>query len=582
MSTNIHLGMFFAAMLSISSCGGGSSGVSSRVIEMPPSPPPAANGNVVLMGGIISTMNTQNDNAEALAFDEAGKIIAVGSLASVQAAAGEAAETIDLKGAQVLPGFQDVHLHAVEAGINENRCILTEFGTVTQYQSEIMECAVDQAESPWFIGAGVSMPDLLALTQRPIDLLDELIPDKPALILDNLGHGAWANTLAMESVGYDQLEQDPPGGLIDVDSMDELSGVVYENAQQALRDAALPANATNAQANYDGLKLALNVLAENGITSVSDAGGYWTRGHHETWVKAEADNLLTVRASNALYVFPDREMEQQIADIRALKSRGKYVRFDQVKIYVDGIITQGTATLKAPYTNSPDIADVSPSGFEYFDRDELMEYAKQFDALGFSLHFHATGDKGVSLALDAIEGARTANGDSGNRHRVTHLFMVDSADVPRFAALEVTADIQATPTSIDPETITFYSTLIGERANAVIPVSSLLNSGANVTMSSDWDADELNPLIKIEQAVDRSSGQAIPDVVTALRMMTINPAKLLGHDDITGSLEVGKQADLVILDRNILTIPTDQIDESKVLVTVFDGETIYDPNGIFE
>ena len=352
-----------------------------------------------LGGGVITTLNANNDTAQALAYNAGGEIIAVGTVAAVEAVAGAGAAVIDLGGAQVLPGFHDVHLHAVEAGINENRCILTEFGTEGEYRREITACAADQTASPWFIGAGVSMLDLLETTDSPIGLLDELIPGKPALILDNLGHGAWANSMAFEAVGYDILTDDPQGGLIDVDDMDDPTGVVYENAQQSLRNAALPSNAVNNQANFDGLKVALDTLAENGITSVSDAGGYWTRGQHEAWVRAEAENVLTVRASNAFYVYPDLEIDQQIADIRTLKSQSEYVRFDQVKIYVDGIISQGTAKLKVPYTNDPEIADVDDTGFEYFDRGELTEYAKQFDALGFSLHFHATGIRALHWRL---------------------------------------------------------------------------------------------------------------------------------------------------------------------------------------
>lgn len=536
--------------------------------------------NIALTNGVISTLNDVNPTAEAIAYDSTGKIIAVGTTADVLEIAGPDAIAIDLEGAQILPGFQDVHLHALEAGINENRCLLSEFGTLRQYEDEILDCASEQADDDWFIGAGVSMLELLEQTERPVDFLDEIIPDKPALILDNLGHGAWANSLALEAVGFDTLAANPQGGIIDRTRNGDPSGVVYENAQQVLRTTALPPTDANKENNYEGLKLALQILAENGITSVSDAGGYWTRGHHEAWQRLDQAGQLTVRASNALYVFPERDLAQQVADITALKYSTDLVRFDQVKIYVDGILAQGTAALKAPYERPSTIAGVSQRGFEYFSQDDLFEYARQFDAAGFSLHFHAVGDRGTALALDAIEAAQAANGVSEKRHRITHLYLVDPADMPRFSELGVVADVQMAPSSIDSATIDFYRPLIGDRADDIIATASLLSSGATVTMSSDWDADELSPLIKIEQAVLRPN-QAIPDVLTAIRMMTIEPAKLLGHEDITGTLEVGKHADLVILDQDILSVPLTEIDETEIIATVMDGTAVYDPEQLF-
>lgn len=508
-------------------------------------------------------------------------IIAVGSLTDVMSTAGEGAAQHDLGGALVLPGFQDTHLHAVEAGINADRCLLTEFGTRAQYQNEITDCAVDQAADDWFIGAGVSMPDLLALEPNPAAFLDGLVPDKPALILDNLGHGAWANTQALQAVGFDTMVGDPQGGLIDRMGSGAPSGVVYENAQQVLRTAALPPTPENLEMNFQALRNALTTLAENGITTVSDAGGYWTRGHHEAWIRAEAEGVLTVRAVNAFYVFPDMPLAQQVADITALRrdDPNALLRFDQVKIYVDGILSQGTAALINPYDSDLGVVNVPPNGFEYFAPGELEAYTQMFDAAGFGVHFHATGDRGTRLALHAVEAAQAVNGSSSGRHKVTHIFLADVADHPRFAALNVTADLQVTPTSIDTQTTNFYRTFIGTRADETIPAASLLAAGAPMTLSSDWDADELSPLVKIETVLTRGA-ESLPDVETAVRLLTIEPARYLGHDNRTGTLEVGKLADMVVLDRDIFTIATGQIDQTQVIGTLMNGDTVFNPNGI--
>lgn len=539
--------------------------------------------NTVLAGATFTTMNPAQPNAEALAFNEHGKIIAVGNEAAVMALAGPEAQIIDLGGTYVVPGFHDVHLHAIEAGINDGRCILTANTSLEETSEEINNCLQEQAATSWFIGAGISLPDLMEKTEMPVRVLDELIPDRPALILDNLGHGAWANSAALAAVGYDQLIGDPPGGLVSRNANGQPDGIVLENAQQRLRTAALPPTTANKDANFEALRKMLPVLAENGITSVSDAGGYWTRGHHEAWLRAQAQGVLTVRASNALYVFPDRPFAQQVTDIAALQliDPKSLVRFDQVKIYVDGILSLGTAALYEPYTSDPGVANVSNRGFEYFKPNDLFDYAVAFDAAGFALHFHVAGDRGAGLALDAIEHARTRNKSVNPRHRLTHLFLVDERDRPRFAELETTADLQMSPSSLDPEYTKFLRTIIGKRADQRLPAASLLAASAKMTLSSDWDADELSPLIKIEKAVTRAN-EAIPDVATALRLLTIAPAQLLGHADITGSLEVGKYADLVVLGKNLLTIPATQIGRTPVIATLLAGEAVFDPDGLLE
>ncbi len=588
---------FFTALLALLLLACSGAGTQNAVPKAEASPTPKS-PVTVLTGGKIYTMNPSRPiaeavtaeavvaeavAAEAIAYDKTGKILWVGSNADADRAAKNGAKIVDLDGAVVLPGFHDVHLHALEAGINKGRCILSEFGSKAKYKKQITGCAYEQSGSDWFIGVGVSLPDLLDQISMPVDFLDALIPDKPALVLDNLGHGAWANSLALKAVGYDRLVGHPPGGIIDRNFADRPTGIVYENAQQVLRTSALPPTPENLEVNYQALRRALKTLAANGITSVSDAGGYWTRGHHLAWIRAEQEGVLSVRASNGLYVFPDRNIDQQIAELTALKRSNPdgRVKFDQAKIYVDGILTQGTAALYEPYTRDLGIAGVSERGFEYFSKADLFAYAQRLDAAGFNLHFHATGDRGVGLALDAIEAAQKANGISGNRHRITHIFLAVPADHARLAALGVTADVQMTPSTFDPQTIAFYNTIIGDRVDDLIPAASLISAHAPMTISSDWDADELSPMIKIEQALSRKN-EAVLDVETTVRLMTIESAKLLGQANITGSLEVGKYADMVVLDQDIFQVPTPKIKRTKVLATIMNGNVVYDPQRRFK
>ncbi len=376
-------------------------------------------------------------------------------------------------------------------------------------------------------------------------------------------------------VGYDKLPGNPPGGIIMRNpKTGAANGVVLENAQQKLRDAAFPPTPENQELAYQSLLQAQNTLAANGITSVSDAGGYWPQAHPAAWYRAERENALIVRASNALYVYPDRAFEAQVAELkrRYQNDPSRLVRFNQVKIYVDGILSQATGALYQPYEADLDIPRDDAHGFLYFDEPALNRYAATLSQAGFQLHFHATGDRGAGLALNAIEHARPESGP----HRITHLYLVDRRDRDRFKTLGVAADFQLAPSTTDAAYRRYIHSFIGARADDLLPARSLLAAGALMTLSSDWDADELSPLKKIQTVLTRVT-EGIPDLATAIELMTLNPARLLRHADRTGSIEVGKAADLVVLDHNLFALQPNQIGAVKVLATLLQGEAVYDP-----
>ena len=293
---------------------------------------------------------------------------------------------------------------------------------------------------------------------------------------------------------------------------------------------------------------------------------------------AERNGVLTVRASNALYVYPDKPIARQLSELtdRLTADADALIRFDQVKIYVDGVLSQATSALYAPYAAGLGLVPGTRFGFEYFPRETLLRYARALSAAGFQLHFHATGDRGVGLALDAIAEADPASGP----HRITHLYLVDPKDRPRFAALGVVADFQIAPSSIEPAYLDFLTTFIGERTKSMLPLRAMMNAGALITLSSDWDADKLSPLLKLETVLMRPH-QAVPDLATAIEMMTINPAKLLRHDARTGSIEMGKVADLVIIDRDLFAVEPRSIGEAKVVATLFQGSVVFDAEALF-
>ncbi len=551
--------------------------------------------DLVIYNAKIYTVNDAQPWAEALAVKD-GIIQFVGSDADVQSYIGNNTNVVDLEGLLVMPGMQDAHLHAIEAGMNEAICEFPLEESFATYERLAKRCVADWEDGDWVLGdwvlgagayAGGLIESIELEGELPIDVLDRASPDKPMLILDAYGHGAWANTLALKAVGYDKLREQPQGGLVHRDEASgRLSGVVFENAYQNLQDVAWKAGLLSrwkTEASETGLKVALEQLAENGLTSVSDAGGYWPRGHVGIWQNLEKKNELTVRASNALYVYPDKDFDKQLRELKKYFSNNPdaLLRFNQAKLYVDGILSYGTSALYEPYTNTPASPLSAPLGYNYFQQKILERYVIELDALGFQLHFHATGDRGVGQVLDAIGAARAVNGTTDRRHRITHLYQVAPADILRFKELGVVADFQIGEQNAGRESIGFMRGIIGERVERLLPIREFLDAGVMTTLSTDWDAEPLSPFESLEASLTRN-GQTVPDLATAVKLKTINTAYLLHQEDKTGSLEVGKFADLIVLDRNIFEIRQRNLHKTLVIATLLEGEAVFDPEFVFE
>ena len=296
-----------------------------------------------------------------------------------------------------------------------------------------------------------------------------------------------------------------------------LTGIVLENAQQALRTAAFPPTLENQERAYESLLETLVILAQHGITTVSDAGGFYRQAQTESWARAEREGTLTVRASNALYIYPDTPLEEQLEDLtsRYTNDATALVRFNQAKIYVDGILELLTGALYEPYDSSLGLPEQDELGFEYFgDNETLFDVSRTLSNLGFQLHFHVTGDRGARLALDAIAHSNATSGP----HRLTHLYLVDESDRQRFGELDAIADFQLSPSSVDVSYTEFMTGILGTtRASQLLPALELYEAGATLTLSSDWDADVLSPIQKIQTVLTRADGRSFPSVESVFR-----------------------------------------------------------------
>jgi hypothetical protein len=276
-----------------------------------------------------------------------------------------------------------------------------------------------------------------------------------------------------------------------------------------------------------------------------------------------------------LWAYPDEDDTQQIAALATMYSNDpdSLLRRSQVKLYADGEISHTTAALSFNYKNFVQWA--GPTGLQYFDPTRLERYVTELEAVGFDMHIHTIGNRGVTNALDAIEAARATNGNLGARHRLTHVYLIDGQDEDRFAQLDVTVDFQ--PWGLAPGNLWFfYSPYIGSYwiNNRMLLLRTLYDTGARVVLSSDFDVGVLNPFAIMEAALTRGA-ESLPNLAAAVRAYTIDPAYLMRQEQLVGSIERGKRADLVVLDRDPFSLPLNQLDQTRVLLTLVDGREVW-------
>lgn len=535
--------------------------------------------DLLLHNGVIYTVNPQQPYAEAVLIRN-GLIHAIGTNARVKQHAGKKTRTIDLQGQFVMPGIHDVHVHPLEASSDfASTCMLDGDETdASAYIGELRHCAPYQlGDTEWVLGAGHRLSTLLNAKRLPKHILDAAIPDTPALIMEETSHSVWVNSSALAAMNIDAATPNPQGGIIVKDAhTGEPTGLLIDAAgDMAMTYAWLPTPAIKTL-NYQAVLNGLDTLRKYGITSIAEARTYWKRGFHEAWIKAANQDQLTARVTLGLWAYPTaRDDMAQIKQLRSLYYRHPdgLLKLSQIKIYSDGILHNTTAAMLKPYQHT--IAGVPyKQGLNYFSQARLARYIKALQGRkgkrGFDFHIHALGDRAVRESLNAI----AANPSVAARHRLTHVELVHPKDVARFKQLNVTADIQVAGEFTQPLQWHGNHHLIGPRAKQFIPLRTLHEAGARITLSSDWDVSTLNPFVGMQNALTRAPEQ-LPNIAEVIKAYTINGAYSLRQESTTGSLAVGKAADLIVLDQDITKVATTKIAQTKVNMTVFAGEIIY-------
>ncbi|WP_064968068.1 amidohydrolase [Tenacibaculum ovolyticum] len=519
--------------------------------------------------GKIFTVNDKQPWAEAIIVDK-NKIVFVGSNIEADKRVEAAADKIDLKGKVVLPGFHDVHMHPMEVGSTTTTFVLKENETNAEnYITTIKKAANDNPNVAWIIGFGHSINTLLEAQRNPLEIIDEAVSNRPVIIMEQTSHSMWLNSKALELAGISITTPNPQGGIIMKDN-GKLNGILIDNAGDVVFQQAISAlNDSNGE--YNGMvEYVLPELAKYGITSVSDARTYWKRDQHKTWKNLADNNKLTARFNLGLWAYPTADDVSQILALKALFSNDEnsLLKINQIKLYSDGITHNTTAALHSNYHENY-FTEPTNNGLNYFTETRIATYIKELESIGFDFHIHAIGNRGVTESLNAIEQSGTSKG----RHRLTHVEMVTSTDMNRFKQLNVTADAQVTGEFTQPQYWHDNDHLLGsDLAENQVPIKSLKDAGARLTLSSDWNVSTLNPFVGIQNAITRIPQNILLE--EAIKAYTINGAYIMRQEDKVGSLEVGKLADFIVLDNDIFTIPSNQINKTKVILTIFNGKEI--------
>jgi predicted amidohydrolase YtcJ len=513
----------------------------------------------------------------------AGQITEVG-----RAAVPGAAAMVDLAGGTLLPGFIDAHVHPVFAGDQLRRCDLSEATSLPAYLDLIARYVHDHPGNGWVTGGGWSMDAFPGGIPAAAEL-DAVVPDRPVFLPNRDGHGAWVNTKAMSLAGISASTLDPADGRIERDAAGNPVGMLQEGAT-GLVSRLIPAATED---DWDQALLAGQArLLSVGITSWQDA----IVGHINesgdplpAYLRAAQDGSLLANVVGALWWDRDRGLEQ-LPGLLERRSTGLGGRFrpTSVKMMLDGVAENHTAAMLEPYLDGHGCA-TDIDGMDFIDPGQLGRFVTVLDREGFQVHFHALGDRAVRHALDAVAAARTANGDSANRHHLAHLQVVHPDDVQRFAGLSAAANIQPLWAAHEPQMDELTIPFLGERrAGWQYPFRSLQAAGATLCAGSDWPVSSPDPLLGAHVAVTRTTpgangsdgkGPFLPeqrlDLTAILAAYTTGSAWVNGLESVTGGVRPGLDADFAIVDADLSQIADDEIGNAAVVQTWIRGQLVY-------
>jgi predicted amidohydrolase YtcJ len=552
-----------------------------------PSDAPAESAPVadtVFRSGFVYTVDGVRSRGEAFAIKD-GKFIAVGTNDDMKAVSGPDTKKIDLKGQMVMPGLFDTHIHALRGALTALGLAFPVTSSVDEIKAAVKQFIADKKlkKGDWVEGAKWSH-DYHKLSAK---MLDDVSPDNPVFLHDWTNHLAWVNSAALKAAKISKATPNPPGGVIDRDGSGNPTGTLHDKAL-GLITAVMPPPAP--ETVEERASWIFDKLNKFGITGIVTAQLDPVR--LKAYRDLESKGKLTVRIQgswdfNTRYV--TTTLEEQAKTFMTREKRGKnssLINVDGVKVYMDGVPNdaEGGAPMIDRYASAPTFG--TPS----IDESTFSTWMLRFDAEGLKVMAHATGSLSVRHWLNAVEAVRRANG-TGPRHHLAHSMLIYPGEVDRFNFERSNFVTEVSPYQLwvpDPAIRPWVNWIGRDRFDLTFtPLKTIIDAGAVVSYGSDWDnIPEPDPWFALEGMVTRQYpgkpefGQLNPDarvdLETAIQIFTRNGAMAMEKEDETGTIEVGKSADFIVINQNLLEIPPEKIHETRVLRTVLQGKTVYE------
>lgn len=535
--------------------------------------------DLVIRNAKVWTVDPERPGAGAVAVRD-GRIAAVGDDRDVHDVAGSGTEEIDARGGSVLPGFVDAHNH-LRLGSDADAVQLGPATTLDEVRRAIDVFASADSGRDWIVAEAWNYAALPGRRRPRADDLDGVADDRPVMVFSYDVHNAWLNREALRRFGIGPGTGDVAFGLVERDQRGVPTGFVTDFAVMGLSkdgQAALAGQVPNfgPEATYRKLLRSLDMAARLGITTAVDPQN--ALDDLPLFAKARDEGAMRSRVIAALFHTSDATAAELDAFAEAKRTYDDdRFRVGPIKLYIDDVIEPHTAAMLEPYANRPDTR-----GDTFYPPDTFAELIAELERRGFQTFTHATGDRGIRTVLDAVEHARRVNGSGDARHQIVHVECVHPDDLSRFAELGVVACMQ--PRHCAPEIVADWRANVGpERWRYAWPFRSLDSNGATLAFSSDWNVAEMDPLVWLYTACTRAnldgSDAWIPeetlDLPTAIRAATLGSAFANFVDHERGSIEVGKQADLVVLSRDVFADDPAVLLDTAVDVTIVDGEVVH-------
>lgn len=532
--------------------------------------------DLILWNGQVLTMDSEASVAEAVVVKD-GQISYVGNNQVAMQDAGSRTQIIDLRGRVVLPGFIDTHNHLAISAVDSVAvdCSPEKVQSIEEILREIASVAKASPGTSWLRGVNYDDARLIEKRHPTRGDIDRVVPNRPVLLVHRGYHIAVINSAAMQVLGITEKTEAPIGGEYGRDNRSgQLNGILYENAWFDLWDKPNSPLNIDDETFIQGVLKVCTLYIQAGITSVNDA--WVVSSSFKGFQGALNRGLLPIRVNiHIINTYLD-----QLEEIGLLRGFGNsQLKIMAIKILFDGSVSGLTAALYEPYIGTKD------KGILLMEKEKIENLIQRIHKLGFQVSVHANGDRAIDIVLDVFERVLKANPRFDHRHRIEHCSLLSQQRIQRIKALNLVPVIFAVYPYYHGDKI--YPAFGAKRVEWMMACRSLIDAGVTIAGHSDYPASPFNPLLAIHSLVNRRTEGGIPfspnqaiTVLEALRMYTIDAAFASFDEKTRGSVEPGKFADLTILQENPLTVAREQIKNIQVLMTIVNGQIVYEKGEI--